>query len=92
MHMFAINCPIPDREFVTDDVDAVLAGAQLNIHALIHQQSAGVSEAKKKPPKIYHPSISRTSAEELCNNFFKLWDIFKKGTNVSTGQILNQLW
>ena len=55
--MLAINSSTPDYEFITNDVDAILAGAQLNIDALVHQQGASASEANQKPPKI-NPSIN----------------------------------
>ena len=73
-------------------MDAILAAAQLNIHALVHQQSANVGRAKQKPPKIDRPSISRASSEELWNTFIKRWDISKKGTDIPEGQVVNQLW
>ena len=57
--MLAINSTTPDYEFITDDVDAILAGAQLNIDALVHQQDASASEVNQKPPKINRPSILR---------------------------------
>ena len=62
--MPAINCSIPDCEFITDNVDAILAAAQLKIHTLVHQKGANVTGAKQKPPKINGTSISRASVEE----------------------------
>ena len=55
---------------ITDDVDAILAGAQLNIDALVHQQDASASEVNQKPPKINRPSILRKWSEELWNTFW----------------------
>ena len=47
LDMPTINGPIPDCEFIIDDVNAILAAAQLNINALIHQQGANVTGAKR---------------------------------------------
>ena len=35
--MSAINCPTPYRDYVKEDVDAIFAAIQLNIHAFAHQ-------------------------------------------------------
>ena len=66
--MPAINCPIPGCEYITEDVDAILASAQLNIHAFIHQQGANVAVSMKlNPLKIERPVVSRGSTEnEWC--------------------------
>ena len=44
--LFVIST-ILDCEFIIDDVNATLAAAQLNINALIHQQGANVTGAKR---------------------------------------------
>ena len=58
--MPVLNCPFPDCDFVTEDVDVVGAAAQLNIHAIIHQQGGGATfggSTKQKPPEIERPTV-----------------------------------
>ena len=93
--MPAITCPLPGCDYATEDVDAVAAAAQLNLHALIHQrQSVGTSahSTKQKPPKIDRPSVSFGSTEEQWNTFLKRWSLFKQGTEIPNGQLVSQLW
>lgn len=89
------TCPIPHCDFVIEeDVEAVLAAAQLNLHALVHQQRIGhtTGSSKQKPPKIVRPSISRGSTDEEWQTFLKRWDLFKRGTEIPNGQLTTQLW
>ena len=91
--MPVINCPIPACEYYTDDTEAILAAAQLNIHALTHQPgTAAAASTKQRPPKIDRPSVSRGSTEEEWNTFLKRWNIFKRGTAIPIGQLTTQLW
>ena len=46
LDMAVINCSIPDCEFITDDADAILAVAEINIHGLVHQQGASLTGVK----------------------------------------------
>ena len=87
--MPAIECPIADCTYVTDDVDAVAAAALLNIHAIVHRQDS--STVKQKPPKIARPVLTRGSTDEEWNTFIKRWELFKQGTDIPTGQITTQL-
>ena len=81
------NCPLPDCTYTTDDVSNAVAAALLNIHVLVHTQAT-----KQKPPKVDRPTISRGSTEEDWDTFLKKWDLFKKGTDIPTGQVNTQLW
>jgi len=51
---------------VTSDVDAILAAAQLNIHALVRQQGGNgpAGPSKQNPPKIVRPTVLRGSTDE----------------------------
>jgi len=64
--MPAINCPIPGCDFTTEDVDAILAAAQLNIHSLVRQQGGNgpAGPSKQNPPKIVRPTVLRGSTDE----------------------------
>ena len=93
--MPVLNCPFPDCDFVTEDVDVVGAAAQLNIHAIIHEQGGGATlggSTKQKPPKIERPTISVGCTEEQWNTFTKRWNLFKQGTDIPDGQVPSQLW
>ena len=88
--MPVINCPI--CEYHTDDINAVAAAAQLNIHALTHSAGARPPSDKQKPPRIDRPSVTRGTTEEEWNTFTKKWSLFKRGTDIPASQITTQLW
>ena len=90
--MPVINCPITTCAYTTDDVEAIIAAAQLNIHTLTHQPGANTAVSKQKPPKIGRPSVSRGTTEEEWHMFLKRWDLFKQGTDIPPGQLTTQLW
>ena len=50
--MAGIRCDFPECTYVTDNTDAVVAAAQLNIHAITHNRTDTNVDAKQKPPKI----------------------------------------
>ena len=77
--MPAIGCPLPGCQYSTDDTEAVLAAAQLNLHALSHTSATvPTTPAKQRPPKIDRPTIEKDTSEEDWNTFLKKWDLFKK--------------
>ena len=88
--MPVISCPFPDCRYTTDDIDAVVAAAQLNIHALTHRNTPAAT--KQKPPKIDRPHLTRGTTEEEWNTFVKRWNLFKQGTDIPNGQVATQLW
>ena len=91
--MPTISSPIPDCGYSTDNVEAIAAAAQLNIHALIHcQDGSGPGSTKQKPPKIECPVVSRGSTEEEWHTFLKRWNLFKQGTDIPQGQVTTHLW
>ena len=68
--MPAISCPIPDCGYSTDNVEAIVAAAQLNIHALIHRQDgSGSGSTKQKPPNIgeihYHKGKQKKWSKQI---------------------------
>ena len=52
--MSAINCPTPYRDYVKEDVDAIFAAIQLNIHAFAHQQGANAVVTTKQKRRMTH--------------------------------------
>ena len=78
-----INCPFPACEYKTDDIEAVLAAAQLNIHAITHNPASQMNNLnRQQPPKIDRPPISRGTTEEEWITFPRKWTLFKNGTNI----------
>ena len=90
--MPTITCPLDGCRYTTDDTEAVLAAAQLNLHALSHTQRSTTGTTKQKPPKINRPRICKDTSEEDWNTFLKKWELFKKGTDIPHTQLTTQLW
>ena len=92
--MPTINCPIPDCEYVTEDVDPAIAAVLLTIHNNIHMSAAGSAPATNyaRAPKIARPSISKGSTEELWNAFIARWNMFKSSLNLNDEEATQQLF
>ena len=93
--MPAIGCPYPDCAFVTDDVDAVVAAALLTIHNNTHVNTgnaAAPADTRQKAPKIDRPTVTHGSTEEAWNAFLARWDMFKRGTRLTVGETIQQLF
>lgn len=93
--MPAIGCPYPDCTFVTDDVDAVVAAALLTIHNNTHVNSGPTTaqaDTRQKAPKIDRPSVTQGSTEENWNAFLARWNMFKRGTRLTVGETIQQLF
>ena len=83
-----INCPFPPCEYKTDDIEAVLAAAQLIIHAITHNPASQMNNLnRQQPPKIDRPPISRGTTEEEWITFSRKWMLFKNGTNIPQTQL-----
>ena len=77
-----INCPFPECEYKTDDIEAVLAAAQLNIHAITHNPASQMNNLnRQQPPKIDRPPISSGTTEEEWSTLSRKWTLFKHPTN-----------
>ena len=93
--MPAVSCPTPDCMFVTDDVDASIAAVLLTIHNNMHTTpTAGASpgEGRQRAPKIDRPTIAKSSTEENWNSFLARWEMFKRGTRLMPGEIVQHLF
>jgi len=93
--MPTIACPYPDCSFVTDDVDAVVAAVLLTIHNNTHvNPTAGTAlgDGRQKAPKIDRPSVTQSSTEENWNAFLARWQMFKRGTRLTAGEAVQQLF
>ena len=93
--MPAIACPYPACIFVTDDVDAVVAAALLTIHNNTHANAgsaATLADTRQKAPKIDRPSVTQGCTEENWNAFLARWNMFKRGTRLTAGETVQQLF
>ena len=52
--MDGIRCPFPECTYITDNTDAVVAAAQLNIHAITHNRTNTNVDTKQKQK---HPQV-----------------------------------
>ena len=92
--MPAIQCPIADCIYITQDVDAVVAAALLGIHNNVHVSAPRNAEAstRQRAPKIERPRISAGSSEETWNSFTTRWAMFKRGTRLTDGESVQHLF
>ena len=64
-----IACPIPNCNYVTDDVDAIIAVALLNTHAIIHAQTLSTNAAAAKVERLKRPTVTSAGSREEWENF-----------------------
>ena len=88
--MPVIDCPIDGCSYNTGDVEANVAVALLTIHNNIHVVSNRAP--KQRAPKLDRPSISKESSEEVWNTFKTRWEMFKKGTELTADETVQQLF
>ena len=90
--MPTIRCPIPGCEYNTEDVEAVLAAALLNIHATSHTQVTGnMGHSSVKPPPMERPRLVASSAEADWEVFSAKWRPFKAATSLTGDRVVHQL-
>ena len=93
--MPAIECPFPDCTYATDDVDAAIAAVLLTIHNNTHTnpgQTTTPADTRQKAPKIDRPSVTQGSTEENWNAFLARWNMFQRGTRLTAGETVQQLF
>ena len=78
--MPSVKCPLCDYQ--TDDVEAQLAAALLNVHALCHTQQ-NHTPAVPSQPKIDRPKIDVGVEEEIWNGFMRRFEAFKIGSGIT---------
>ena len=47
---------------------------------------------RQKAPEIHRPTIRKWSSEETWNAFLKRWEMFRHGTELTTGRRVQQLF
>ena len=84
------DCPIPDCQFKTQDLEAAQAIIFLQIHATVHQTAAPQSQAPA-PEKIRRPTISASGTSEEWLYFKNRWTEYKLATKLKDRDIVFQL-
>ena len=92
--MPTVGCPYPGCDYQTDDGEAAVIAAQLNIHAYTHRPAAQSTPAatSQKPPNMERPVILRETTAEDWEIFTRKWDLFKQATDIPNDQLTNHLW
>ena len=86
-------CPYPDCAFVTDNVDSNVGAPFLMIHNNTHVNAGNTNtDTRQKDPKIDRPTVTQGSTEENWNAFLARWDMFKRGTRLTAGETVQQLF
>ena len=82
--MPAIRCPIPNCDYITEDVDAGIVAALLTAHTLTHSQAQGTGSAGKAE-KVKRPTIAAGGSSEDWYYFKIRWQEYVTATKI-TGQ------
>ena len=90
------RCPFPECTYATDDIAEALAPAYLSLHGYVHANAAAPrnnpAPVRQRAPKIERPKISRGSSEETWNSFSTRWTLFKRGTDMTPAEVVQQLF
>jgi hypothetical protein len=87
--MVIVSCPAPDCQYETEDVDAAVVVALLNIHALQHTQP---TTTKSRGPKLNRPHIDIGVEQETWMTFVRRWETFRVGSQISDDASSTQLF
>lgn len=77
--MPAVACPIPDCDYVTEDLDAVIVAALLTAHGTTHTQGP---TAAAKIDRVRRPVISAAGTSEEWEYFLSRWSDYVAATKV----------
>ena len=89
-----ISCPRNDCQYATEDVEAVVAAALLNIHATTHSASGGNSNSTNtsaRPPPIERPKLQINSPRAEFEVFSAKWRSFKVAAGIAGDKAVHQL-
>ena len=90
-----IRCSFTGCAYETGEVGDLIAVELLKIHGPTHFAAPVVpttGAARQKAPKIDRPKISCGSSEETWNTFSTRWTMFKRGTNLTADEVVQQLF
>ena len=85
--MPVIKCPIPDCDFETDDVDAVIVAALLTTHATTHS----TNHVSTKVEKVKRPTVSLAGTSEDWAYFLSRWKDYTDATKITGKDLIVQL-
>ena len=87
--MVVVTCPIRDCGFKTDDLPDGIVVSLLNLHALEHSRPTNTAS---RGPKLNRPTIDVGVDEETWNAFFRRWETFRVGSDISDAAAPTQLF
>ena len=88
--MPVVQCLVPDCEYETDDLDAVVVAALLTTHATVHSAVAGGNVAAKVE-KVKRPTVSSAGTSEDWTYFLFRWKDYVEATKVHGKDLVIQL-
>ncbi|RLJ22719.1 hypothetical protein DJ031_00325, partial [bacterium endosymbiont of Escarpia laminata] len=89
--MPVVACPIPNCTYVTDDVDAIIAVALLNTHAITHAPTSSTNAAAAKVERVKRPTVTSAGSSEEWDYFLVRWRDYVEATKVSGKDRIIQL-
>ena len=81
--MPVIACPIPNCTYAIDDVDAIIAVALLNTHAIIHAPTPSTNAAAAKVERVKRPTVTSAGSSEEWDYFLVRWRDYVEATKVT---------
>ena len=87
-----VDCPRPDCDYGTDDVNAVLAAALLTAHATIHNGGGGGNQSSHiRPPPMERLKLLPNCPRADWDVFAAKWRSFNAATGVADDKVEHQL-
>ena len=84
-----VKCPVTGCTYATDDVEAVLAAALINAHAMTH--AGQTRSAASKASKVQRPTIAMAGTTEDWAYFELRWQDYKEATEITGRELVIQL-
>ena len=81
--MPAVNCPYPECEYITPDLEAAIVAVLLSTHSLTHAQGHTDTAAAAKTEKVKRPSITKSGSSEDWAYFLSRWSDYKQAMKVA---------
>jgi hypothetical protein len=81
--MPVVKCPIPDCEYKTADVEAVVVAALLTTHATVHIAAAPSGVVAAKVDRVKRPTVSLAGSSEDWSYFISRWKDYVAATKVT---------
>ena len=78
--MPAVQCPIPECTYITEDLDAAIVAALLTTHSLVHAQDPRTTA---RVDKVKRPTITAAGSSEEWAYFMSRWSDYTAATRVA---------